>query len=179
MLLSAAIGNTPWREIDYMDFWLLNEAGPNVNEIRSRPMGLTTFERAIHRGVDLNVMSDRRLSREERRPQYGRLVMAHAGVMLGGEVSIQPMGGFISLVDTGLSLGSEAEKEYARRLRIPASRVTPVKPAEIAEAVQVQGLREDLYVIKALGAKVCVAAEGAMLVLVRDDEQAPPYEQAA
>ena len=171
VVLPVDLGNTGWKQSEFLTYWCLTLAGLDVRQMRNVPQGLTVFEQHLttslrNGGVDLSLMNDSKVDRELRRPEYGRFVKAMAGVAKEATVSRTPAHRLISLVDPQISVGCWAESEFAQQLDIPRQKIVPVKPASINEAVPVPTLREDITVITALGGTVCVAAEGSMLTLV-------------
>lgn len=176
VVLPVDMGKTGWSQSEFMEYWSLTIAGPNAKELKTGFGGTPSgFERYLGRyirdwGVEVDVMNDSSVNREERRPEYEKFVQAYATAIGSLNVRCLPAYRMISLVDPDISLGCWAEKQLANRLDIPVQRVAPVKWASISEAVSFEPLHKDLSVIMAAGGTVCVAPRGSILTLVGEAE---------
>ncbi len=99
-----------------------------------------------------------------------KFVTAYGSVIRKGGVPANPVRRFNKLVDTGISIGCDAEDRLADLLEIEKFKVTAMKPATIDEGVSLPELRDDLRIIQKYGGEVLVAAKGSMLTLVRDHD---------
>lgn len=175
VVLPVDLGKVGWGQSDFMAYWGLTLAGPDLRKLPNvqRIHADSEFNIFMRReGVDIDLMNSN-MSRDERRPEYMKFVRALAEFVGKLETTSMPAHRLISLVDTSISLGCEAEKELAKTLKIPTQQIVPVKPALVDEAVPVPTVREDLKIITALGGTVCVAAKGSMLTLVSHDAATP------
>lgn len=178
-ILPVDLGKTGWTQSEYMMFWLLTIARPDISEIHNRDeQGLLRFERQIgaslvRHGVDVSVMSDGSLPHERRRSHYQLFGTAVASAVQTDDISCTPARRFNKLVDTGVSLGCDTENDFARRLQIPRYRLMAVSAAAGGN-LALPELNEDLHVIRAFGADVfmprehTIALKGEMLTLVRE-----------
>lgn len=180
IMLSVDLGKTGWDQTQYMSFWLLSNAGPDISEV-ARRFGLSAFKNTIRdklheHEVDLELMGNMTLDREIRRTEYAKFAFAYAEVVKyldRSNIPLQPVRRLLSLVDPNISIGCYAERVFAQAISIPRFRVTPVRPMaveETSEAVGLPTLQHDLGIIQAYGAEICVARAGATLVLQRDEE---------
>jgi hypothetical protein len=173
LVLPVDLGNTGWTQSQFMEYWGLTIPGPDLRELRKVEGAFGRFERNMdlslaRHGVDLTIMNNSRLERNERRQHYVGFISAFAEIVEETDVVKNPARRFIKFVDTAVSLGTSAEDQLAREMDINRYEVAAVKPATLDEAVPMSTLREDMRVIMALGGSVLVAPKGAMLTLVRD-----------
>ena len=177
VVLPVDLGKTGWSQAEYITYWGLTIAGPDLRLLRRRKTGIKSFEDKLKAnldsfGVDLTTMNSNDVDREVRRVQYALFVKALAEAIRAIDVRRIPAYRVISLVDTSISLGCWAEKQLADMLRIPTQRVAPVKLASVDDAVPFSPLLKDIKVIVANGGVICVAPEGSILTLVGDDTNA-------
>lgn len=172
VILPVDLGNTGWDQFQFMEFWTMLIGGYDIRSQARRPGGLRQLERAMQQAyaeydLDLETMANRTLDREIRRPEYMKFARAIGSLVLQSD-DPTPVRRFLSVVDTGLSLGSDAERELAQMLDIPLFRVAAVKPAGIND-LSVPTLKNSLSVIQANGGETLIATKGSMLTVVPAD----------
>lgn len=162
MILPVDMGANGWSQSDFLTYWSLTIAGPDHHRLAGFEEKLTKNHKKY--GVELDIMNDSKLNREERRPIYARFVDAFVQTIRTTKVYCLPVYSLISLVDPDISIGCWAEKRLAAELGIPLQGVAAVKPANVSEIPPPLG--EDLKILVANGSSVLVAPRGSMLTLV-------------
>lgn len=176
-ILPVDMGKTGWSQSDYMSYWALTIAGPDIRGLRHKDFDFRLLDDKVSEalyagGVDMETMNNGLIDREERRPDYERFVDVYASAIEDMNVQCLPAFRVISLVDPELSLGCSAETRLADLLGIPRYRVAPVKLATVDEAIPFTPLREDLNIMQAAGGSACVALKGSILTLVDEKHYA-------
>ncbi len=174
VILPVDLGNTGWNQTEFMKFWALVIGVTNLEDMTGHTLqGLVGLEHELEEGlardgVDVELMSSKTASLDDRRPEYYRFVDSYARTLRGQRVQPEPVRRFIQLVDTGISLGCDAERRLANDFGVPAFKLAPMRPATIDEATaDVPLLQEDLRIITAYGGEVAIASKGSSLTLVR------------
>jgi hypothetical protein len=179
VVLPVDLGNTGWSQSNFMLYWGLTIAGPDLRDQESIPGALDNFGRRFgellaRREVDLEVMNNSAIERDVREPHYLGYVASLAATVQGTDVKTHSASSMLSLIDPQASLGCTAEAYLADEIGIPRMRIAAMEPGRMQEAVPLPTLREDMTAIMALGGQVLIAQRNSVLVPVLDTGQ-PGY----
>jgi len=130
---AVMLGKLPWKQSDYMTFWLSTMAG-----LPSGGHGILQTITDFREDLDVALRSsdtldmemyDSKAPAEERAPHY----FEHASIFaaIARQYDAQPVGRLVRLVDPDMSLGAQTENVFARLM---GTNVFKVGIAEIGEA---------------------------------------------
>jgi hypothetical protein len=134
------IGKTHWTQSQYMEFWLSVIAGARLtpgsitqNLKLMRKLHREAYQRAE---VDIDRMNAH-ASALERAEEYFKMAAATAGIYMEGKLDSRPMERVVRMIDTDQSLGAQAERVFARKLRINVMNISVIRSASPLELATV------------------------------------------
>lgn len=155
----VAVGNTGWKQSEFMEFWLAVIAGAELGQkgqVATSVDELRQMNRQMQQQNEVDIATiDSKSSIEQRTPHYFKLAIAAAALYGGRQVRISPARRVVRLVDTAQSLGAQSERVFARQLGVPVMNVgvvAPVSPESLRDVDS--ALFEDTQRLIRLGATV-------------------------
>jgi hypothetical protein len=135
----VVVGKTQWNQAEFMEFWLSVIGGYQLTPgfVARDCDNLRTSARRSFEDADLNM--DLMLSKAAagvRAPEYFKMSAAFAGLVNGG-MDAEPIGTLIRMIDTDMSLGSQAERAFARQIGTKVMNICIVRPALPQDLLQV------------------------------------------
>lgn len=181
VVLPVDLGNTGWKQAEFMKFWILVLSGVDCSSWSHRPLPYGQLETAIDRGiqmagVDLLTMNNKDVSRAEKSDQFAKFALGMAAGVRSVREFLQPARALRQFVDTTISLGCFGEAVFADELKIPKHRLVALQPASDEMAAYDEPLKEEVKIMRAHDADITVAAAGTTLRLQRNNERAIPVE---
>jgi hypothetical protein len=175
-LLPVDLEDVGYLQSEYLTYWGFTITGPDLRKLPKGVQALNTFEKDMAKsmrehGVALEIMNNSSLSRDERRPQYANFIGGLIATLEAyNMLPYLPINELDSLVDAGISLGSDTEKVLAGKRGIPTKHVAAVQLAPSYDEVVPDSLRHDLHVIDAFGGRTIRVAEAGKLLALIDDQ---------
>lgn len=169
-----------WRQNDWMTFWPLLMAKPKLQHIGWGSIRrLEEFfnqrlgEHAEGNGLDMNAYRDRSIDKSERLRHYIYHTEAMYETLLMNKVPLQPVNRVVGLLGIEESVGSTAEKHFAKRLGIRAfqaalAEVRPLSPEKLSDAE----LGSNIASLRNLGVQALANVPRQQFILVEDRQPA-------
>jgi hypothetical protein len=165
-----------WLPDDWMTFWPLVMARLDYTQIRPHRLDYLEerlqaqlYEHINYGGLNMNEYRDRTIPKSRRLGHYLTHINAVREMLTLNHVPMHPVSRVISLVGTEESVGSTAERDFARALNIRRfkavlAKVEPLAPEDLTEHI----IGERIQRLRSLGVQALVGEVSQQFVLIED-----------